>query len=606
MAGRIEDYAMVGDLQTCALVSRDGSMDWLCLPQFDSPACFAALLDSPEAGRWQVAPVSGGPATRRRYRGDSLVLESEWDTPDGTVRIIDFMPVRGAAPDVVRIVEGVSGRVRIRSELRLRFDYGSITPWVKHADGRLSAVAGPDAAWLRTPAQVHGENWATVAEFEVAAGDQVPFVLTWAPSHEPEPQAVDPFAALEGTERFWAEWMAQCSYDGEWPEAVRRSLVTLKGLTYAPTGGIVAAPTTSLPEELGGSRNWDYRYCWLRDASFTLQALMGAGFVGEARAWRDWLLRAVAGDPAKLQIMYGVDGRRRLPEAELPWLAGYENSAPVRTGNGAFDQFQLDVWGEVLDGLHVGRESGLAPSVDGWQLQCALMDFLEGHWDEPDNGLWEVRGPRRHFVHSKVMAWAGADRMVQAVEHFGLDGPVERWRALRDDIHRDVCQQGFDAQRGTFTQYYGGTELDAALLLIPRLGFLPYDDERVVGTVRAVEQDLLEDGFVLRYRTDAGVDGLPGREGAFLACSFWLVDALQGVGREQDARALFERLLELRNDVGLLAEEWDPVTRRQVGNFPQAFSHEPLVNSAAALSAHRQATTQQGRPTGRSGPPACA
>ena len=594
MPSRIEDYALIGDLQAAALVGRDGSIDWLCLPRFDSPACFAALLDTPEAGRWQVAPVAGGAATRRRYRGDTLVLESEWDTPDGSVRVVDLMPVRGTAPDVVRIVEGLTGRVRVRSELRLRFDYGSITPWVKHGEGTMSAIAGPDAAWLHTPVPVHGEDWATVAEFDVSAGERVPFVLTWAPSHEPAPQAVDPFAALEETERFWSDWMAQCTYAGEWTGAVRRSLITLKALTYAPTGGIVAAPTTSLPEELGGSRNWDYRYCWLRDASFTLQALMGAGFVEEARAWRDWLLRAVAGRPAELQIMYGVDGSRRLPELELPWLSGYEGSAPVRIGNGAHDQHQLDVWGEVLDGLHVGRESGLAPSADGWQLQRALMDFLEGHWDEPDNGLWEVRGPRRHFVHSKVMAWAGADRMVKAVEHFGLDGPVDRWRALRDEIHRDVCEKGYDAARGTFTQYYGGPELDAALLLLPRLGFLPYDDERVRGTIRAVEQDLVEDGFVLRYRTVSGVDGLPGREGAFLACSFWLVDALQGVGRADDARALFERLLDLRNDVGLLAEEWDPVAKRQVGNFPQAFSHEPLVNSAEALSAHRLATTQEG------------
>ena len=594
MASRIEDYALIGDLQTCALVARNGSVDWLCLPSFDSPACFAALLDTPEAGCWQLAPVSGGAATRRRYRGDSLVLESEWDTPEGTVRIVDLMPLRGAAADLVRIVEGVSGRVRVRSELRLRFDYGSVKPWVRHVNGTLSAVSGPDAAWLRTPVELRGRDWATLAEFEVGPGDRVPFVLTWAPSHEPEPAPVDPVAALEDTERFWADWMAQCTYSGEWSEAVRRSLVTLKALTYAPTGGIVAAPTTSLPEDLGGSRNWDYRYCWLRDASFALQALMGSGFVDEARAWRDWLLRACMGDPAELQIMYGLDGRRRLPEHELPWLAGYEGSAPVRIGNGAHDQYQLDVWGEVLDGLHVGREAGLAPSSDAWQLQRALVQFLEVHWDDPDNGLWEVRGPRRHFVHSKVMAWAGIDRMVRAVEHFGLDGPVERWRDLREQIHRDVCEKGYDPVRGTFTQYYGGSELDAALLLLPRLGFLPYDDERILGTIRAVEQDLLEDGFVLRYRTAAGVDGLAGTEGAFLACSFWLVDALHATGRTEDARALFERLLALRNDLGLLAEEWDTRARRQVGNFPQAFSHEPLIISATALSAGRAPSTTDG------------
>jgi GH15 family glucan-1,4-alpha-glucosidase len=593
---RIEDYAVIGDLQTAALVGRDGSIDWLCLPRFDSPACFAALLDSADAGRWQLAPVAGGHAARRRYREDSLVLESEWDLPEGRVRVVDLMPVRGQAADVVRLVEGVSGRVRMRSELRLRFDYGSVVPWVKHWDGSsasMSAIAGPDAAWLRTPVPMHGENWSTWSEFEVSAGDVVPFVLTWAPSHEPAPDPVEPHSALQDTERFWSQWMAQCTYDGQWPQAVRRSLLTLKALTYAPTGGVVAAATTSLPEELGGSRNWDYRYCWLRDATFTLQALMSSGFVDEARAWREWLLRAVAGDPADLQIMYSVDGARRLPEYELTWLAGYEGAAPVRIGNGAAHQYQLDVWGEVLDGLHVAREAGLAASADAWDLQRALMDFLEGHWDEPDNGLWEVRGPRRHFVHSKVMAWAGADRMVRAVEHFGLDGPVDRWRALRDDIFREVCERGYDADRGTFTQYYGGTELDAALLLIPRVGFLPWRDERVAGTVRAVERDLLEDGFVLRYRTDAGVDGLPGREGAFLACSFWLVDALHGLGRVDEARALFERLLALRNDVGLLAEEWDPRAQRQVGNFPQAFSHEPLVNSARELSTGRQPTTRE-------------
>ena len=448
----------------------------------------------------------------------------------------------------------------------------------------MSAVGGPDAVFLRTTVPLHGEGGASWAEFEVGPGDSVPFVLTWTPSHEGEPAPVDARRALAQTEQFWAEWMKQCTYDGQWQEPVRRSLLTLKAMTYAPTGGIVAAVTTSLPEDLGGSRNWDYRFCWLRDATFTLQALLGSGFVDEARAWREWLLRAVAGAPADLQIMYGVDGTRRLPEHELPWLSGYEGSTPVRTGNGAAGQYQLDVWGEVLDGLHVARESGLASSVDAWALQRALMDFLEGHWDEPDNGLWEVRGPRRHFVHSKVMAWAGVDRMVQAVEHFGLEGPVDRWRGLREQISRDVLTKGYDADRGTFTQYYGGTELDASLLLLPRIGFLPYSDERVVGTVRAVERELLQDGFLMRYRTASGVDGLEGGEGAFLACSFWLVDALHGLGRVDDARALFERLLSLRNDVGLLAEEWDTRNQRQVGNFPQAFSHEPLVNSAALLS----------------------
>jgi GH15 family glucan-1,4-alpha-glucosidase len=591
MAGRIEDYAVVGDLQTAALVATDGSIDWLCLPRFDSPACFAALLDTPEAGRWRLAPSRGGACTRRRYRGESLVLETTYETPEGTVTVVDLMPPRGRAADLVRVVEGVSGRVPMRSELRLRFDYGSIVPWVDHGEGGFAAIAGPDAAWLRSPAVHRPEHGASHAEFEVSAGERVPFVLTHAPSYEPAPDAVDGLLALESTERFWADWIAGCTYEGEWQEAVRRSLLTLKGLTYAPTGGIVAAATTSLPEELGGSRNWDYRYCWLRDATFTLQALLASGFVAEARAWREWLLRAVAGEPAALRIMYGVDGARRLPELQLPWLAGYEGSAPVRIGNGAAQQFQLDVWGEVLDGLHLGRESGLAVSSDSWDLQRALMDFLEGHWDEPDNGLWEVRGPRRHFVHSKVMAWAGADRMVRAVEHFGLEGPVDRWRRLREDIAREVCERGYDAARGTFTQSYGAAELDAALLLIPRVGFLPWQDERVAGTVDAIQRELCEDGFVLRYRTEEGVDGLPGREGAFLACSFWLVDALHGLGRADEARALFERLLGLRNDVGLLAEEWDPFTGRQVGNFPQAFSHEPLIISARQLSRGRAATS---------------
>jgi GH15 family glucan-1,4-alpha-glucosidase len=589
--GRIEDYAVIGDLQTAALVGRDGSIDWLCLPRFDSPACFAALLDSPEAGRWQIAPAGGGMCTARRYRGDSLVLETEWRTPGGTISVVDVMPPRGRAADVVRVVEGRAGRVDMRSELRLRFDYGSVTPWVTHRDGGLAALAGPDAAWLHAPVQLREEGGATWAAFQVAAGERVPFVLTHAPSHEPVPDPVDGLHAVAQTERFWAEWIGQCTYRGRWPEAVRRSLITLKGLTYGPTGGIVAAATTSLPEQLGGQRNWDYRYCWLRDATFTLQALLACGFVREARAWREWLLRAAAGSPAALRIMYGLDGRRRLPEYELPWLSGYEGSAPVRVGNGAAGQFQLDVWGEVLEGLHFARESGLAVSADAWELQRALMDFLEGNWTRPDNGMWEVRGPRRHFVHSKVMAWVGVDRMVRAVEQHGLDGPVDRWRRLRRVIAHEICENGYDADRGTFTQYYGGTELDASLLLLPRVGFLSWRDERMAGTVRAIERDLCEEGFVRRYRTEGGVDGLPGSEGAFLACSFWLVDALHGVGRKADAHRLFERLLGLRNDVGLLSEEWDPVTGRQVGNFPQAFSHEPLINSALQLSGAGTATT---------------
>jgi GH15 family glucan-1,4-alpha-glucosidase len=591
MPGRIEDYAVIGDLHTAALVGRDGSVDWLCLPRFDSPACFAALLDGPGAGRWRLAPVGAGTCTRRRYREDTLVLESDWDSADGAVRVVDFMPPRGEALDVVRVVQGLRGRVRVRSELRLRFDYGSVVPWVQHRGREMSAVAGPDAAWLHAPADLHGAEGATWAEIEVAEGEQASFVLTYRPSHEPAPEHVEALVALDDTERFWRGWMSSCSYQGQWQEAVRRSLLTLKALIYAPTGGMVAAVTTSLPEDLGGVRNWDYRYCWLRDATMTLQALVAGGFVDEARAWREWLLRAVAGDPAKLQIMYGLDGTRRLPEYELPWLAGYEGSRPVRVGNDAASQYQLDTWGEVLDGLHVAREAGLARSEEAWALQCALLDFLEGHWDEPDNGLWEVRGPRRHFVHSKVLAWAGADRMVRTAERTGLDAPVGRWRALRETIRRDVLERGWDAEQRTFTQYYGGRGVDAALLLLPRVGFLPWDDERFVGTVEAVQRQLCEDGFVLRYRTEEGVDGLPGEEGAFLACSFWLVDALHGLGRPEQARELFERLLALRNDVGLLAEEWDPRVQRQVGNTPQAFSHVPLVNSAQQLSHGLQATT---------------
>jgi GH15 family glucan-1,4-alpha-glucosidase len=583
---RIEDYGLLGDLQTAALVGRDGSIDWLCLPRFDAPACFAALLGGEPAGFWRLAPACGGPADRRRYRGDSLVLESEWDTPDGTVRVIDTMPPRGEAAYVVRVVEGVSGRVPMRMALRLRFDYGRIVPWVRHFDGQLAAVAGPDAAWLHTPVPLHGEDFTTYAEFDVAAGERVPFVLTYRPSHEPTPRPADAEQSLTDTESFWSKWMSRFTYEGQWDEAVRRSLVTLKALTYSPTGGIVAAATTSLPEQIGGPRNWDYRYCWLRDATFTLQALLGTGFIAEAKAWREWLLRAAAGDPADLQIMYAIDGTRRLTEYTLNWLSGYEDSSPVRIGNAASGQFQLDVWGETLDGLHLTREAGISTEHDAWDLQRALLDYLEGHWDDPDNGLWEVRGGRQHFVHSKVMAWAGMDRAVQAVERFGLDGPVDQWRATREQIHRDVCDRGFDADRQTFTQFYGSQGLDAALLLIPRVGFLPWHDPRVIGTVDAVQRELCHDGFLLRYQpqADGNVDGLPGTEGAFLTCTFWLADALYGIGRQREAYELFERLLGLRNDLGLLSEEYDPTTGRQLGNTPQAFSHVGLVNSARHLS----------------------
>ncbi|GGS55923.1 glycoside hydrolase family 15 protein [Actinokineospora fastidiosa] len=589
----IEDYALLGDLQTAALLARDGGIDWLCLPRFDSPACFAMLLADQEAGMWRLAPASGGVASRRGYVGDSLIMSSEWDTPDGTVRVLDFMPPRGEAADVVRIVEGVSGAVPMRMELRLRFDYGSIAPWVRHNGGELVAIAGPDAVWVHTPVPLHGHQMATVAEFTVRPGERVPFVLTHKPSHLPAPQPVDAEQALRDTERFWADWIGKCDYSGRWSSAVRRALITLKALTYAPTGGIVAAATTSLPEDLGGSRNWDYRYCWLRDATFTLQALIGTGFVDEARAWREWLVRAVAGDPQKLQIMYGLDGSRRLPEYTLDWLPGYQGAAPVRIGNGAATQFQLDVWGEVLDGLHLAREAGLPTLDPAWDLQRALLDFLEGHWDDPDKSLWEVRGPDRHFVHSKVMAWAGVDRAVDTVENHGLDGPVDRWRALRERIHSEVCAKGYDAERETFTQFYGSRGLDAALLLLPRVGFLPWDDPRVRGTVDAVRRELSEDGFLLRYRVDAdgGVDGLPGEEATFLLCSFWLADALHNTGRREEATALFERLLSLRNDVGLLSEEYDTRTGRLVGNTPQAFSMVGLVNTARQLTGSRTTTS---------------
>jgi GH15 family glucan-1,4-alpha-glucosidase len=580
----IEDYAMLGDLYSAALVSRSGAIDWLCLPRFDSPACFAALLDDEGAGIWRIGPARGGPADRRRYRGDSLVLESEWDTPEGTVRLIDCMPERAQAPDVVRVVEGISGRVPMRMVLRLRFDYGHVVPWLRREGEDLTAIAGPDAVWLRTPVELVERDLGTTAEFEVEAGQRVPFVFTYGPSYEPRPDLVDAYRAIADTETYWSDWISQCRYRGRWRDAVRRSLVVLKALSYAPTGGIVAAATTSLPEQLGGPRNWDYRYCWLRDATFTLQALLGTGYVSEAKAWREWLIRAVAGDPAKLQISYGLDGARRLPEQEVPWLSGYEASRPVRIGNASAGQFQLDVWGEVLDGLHLGRAAGLHVEDAAWDLQRSLLDFLESHWHDPDNSLWEVRGPQRHFVHSKVMAWAGVDRAVRAVEDNHLDGPVDRWRALRDKIHDDVCANGYDADRNTFTQCYGSAELDAALLLIPRVGFLPWRDARVVGTINAVRDELCRDGLMLRYRTEQSDDGLAGREGAFLACSFWLADALSGIGRTEEATELFERLLGLRNDVGLLSEQYDTTHCRQVGNTPQAFSMVGLINTARHLS----------------------
>ncbi|WP_274556647.1 glycoside hydrolase family 15 protein [Streptomyces spiramyceticus] len=594
MAGRIEDYALIGDMQTAALVCRDGTVDWLCLPRFDSHAVFAGLLGTEEHGFWRIGPVhaaDAGPpaAARRSYRGDSLILESEWDTRYGTVRVTDFMPPRDGAPQLIRIVEGLSGRVRMRSSLRMRFSYGRVTPWVHKVDSRTVAVAGPDSVWLDTEAETHGKDLTTYSDFTVAPGDRVTFTISWQPSHKEPPPAADPTASLEATAHFWREWVEQCTYHGPYREAVVRSLITLKALTYAPTGGIVAAPTTSLPEDIGGVRNWDYRYTWLRDAAITLSSLLRTGYREEARAWREWLLRAVAGDPENLQIMYGIAGERELGEAELDWLPGYENSSPVRVGNGAAHQLQLDVYGEVTEALHLAHMTGLARNDYAALLQLKLIHYLKTHWDQPDEGIWEVRGPRRHFVHSKVMAWVAVDRTIKLIEMGDADGPLEEWRELRDEIHRDVCEKGYDKERNTFTQSYGSTELDASLLLIPQMGFLPPDDKRVIGTIEAIQRELsTEDGFVLRYPTvgeDAGVDGLEGDEGAFLACSFWLADDLAMIGRVDEARKLFEKLLGLRNDLGLLAEEWDSRLQRQVGNFPQAFSHVPLIDTALRLTA---------------------
>jgi GH15 family glucan-1,4-alpha-glucosidase len=583
---RIEDYGLVGDTHTAALIGRDGSVDWLCFPRFDSGACFAALLGDERHGRWLLTPVGGVKRVSCRYRARTLVLETEFASEDGTVRIVDCMPPRQKHPNLVRVVEGVAGRVPMRMQFVVRFEYGSIVPWITRRGCLLSAVAGPDALTLRSPIATRGESLTTVAEFAVSAGESVPFVLTWHLSYERAPREIDPHRAVAETEAWWREWSGRCSYEGEWRDAVERSLIVLKALTYAPTGGIVAAATTSLPEQLGGVRNWDYRYCWVRDATFALYALMTAGYTAEARAWRDWLVRAVAGEPRQMQIMYGVAGERRLTELELPWLPGYEGSAPVRIGNSAAEQYQLDVYGELMDALHQARGAGIPANPAAWHVQRVLLDFLESGWREPDDGIWEVRGPRRHFTHSKVMAWVALDRAVKAVERFALRGPVDRWRGLRDDIHAEVCREGYDAERKTFTQFYGSSELDASLLMIPLVGFLAPSDPRVAGTVEAVQRELLHDGFVRRYSTRTDVDGLPVGEAAFLVCTLWLADNLALLGRSGEARRLFERVLDLRNDLGLLSEEYDPAARRLVGNFPQALSHVGLVNTA-----HNLATT---------------
>ncbi len=590
MSTPIEDYAVIGDTETAALVARDGSIDWLCLPRFDSGACLAALLGDEGNGRWRIAPAGGAKQVRRKYRPGTLVLETEMEAEGGTVRLIDLMPIRGrdggSNADVVRIVEGVSGRVEMRMDLTIRFDYGHLVPWVTHSGGRLRAVGGPDAVTLGTPVEYHGEDLSTVSDFAVSKGDRVPFVLTWHPSHRQPPADIDPEVALEDTEKWWRAWTDANSYEGEWKEAVDRSLVTLKALTYAPTGGIVAAPTTSLPERIGGRRNWDYRFVWLRDATFTLQTLMMAGHRREALAWRDWLLRAVGGDPEDLQVMYGVAGERRLPELELGWLSGYEGSQPVRTGNAAHQQIQIDVYGELMDAIYTARRMGMDHHETIWDLQQLLLENLEGKWARPDHGLWEIRGEPREFTHSRLMTWVAFDRAVKCVEQWDFEGPVDHWRELRQEVRGEIEERGFDAERNTFTQFYGSRALDASLLLIPQVGFLEASDERVLGTIEAIERELsIDDNLIRRYDTEETDDGLPGGEGAFILCSFWMVDALALAGRLDEARKRFEYLLGLRNDLGLFSEEYDPAAGRMLGNFPQAFSHLGLIDSAYNLSA---------------------
>jgi GH15 family glucan-1,4-alpha-glucosidase len=584
MPSRIEDYALIGDCETAALVGKDGSIDWLCWPRFDSPACFAALLGTPENGRWQLTPAIPVRRVRRHYRKNTLILETDFETSEGAVTVIDFMPLREKHSDLVRLVRGRRGRVPMKMEFIVRCDYGKSVPWVTRANGgALRAIAGPNMMVLRTPTEIRGKDLKTVAEFTVRSGETVPFVLTYAPSHLPLPRAIEPDVALRETERFWSGWIQQCTYRGPWKEAVTRSLITLKALTYWPTGGILAAPTTSLPEHIGGKRNWDYRFCWLRDASYTLLSLLSAGFHSEAAEWRNWLLRAVAGTPEQLQIMYGLAGERQLSEWDVRWLPGYENSRPVRVGNRASEQLQLDVYGEVMSTLCRAHKSGLRQTRPESDLHQALLGHLQKIWRDPDDGIWEMRGPRRQFTHSKVMAWLAFDCAIDGYERFGLRGPVDDWRITRDEIHKEVCEKGFNADLGSFVQYYGSKDLDASLLMIPKVGFLPPTDPRVKGTVRAIEHELLRKGFVLRYKTEEVEDGLPPGEGVFLACSFWLADCYVLLGRHTKAKRLFEKLLGLRNDVGLLAEEFDARDKRMLGNFPQAYSHIALLNTAFNL-----------------------
>jgi GH15 family glucan-1,4-alpha-glucosidase len=589
---RIEDYGLIGDCETTALVGRDGSIDWLCWPAFDSDACFAALLGTHKHGRWLIAPAEEVTKTSRRYRDNTLILETRFETADGVVDLIDFMPPRGNASDVVRLVRGVSGRMKLRMQLVIRFGFGIDVPWVKkNADGPgLLAICGPDMTVLRTPVETRGEDLTTVAEFEVGEGETVPFVLTYGPSHLPAPAPIDPMLALQETETFWNEWSARCTYEGEQRELVMRSLITLKALTYAPTGGIVAAPTTSLPEKLGGARNWDYRFCWLRDATFTLLALMNSGYTEEALAWHNWLLRAVAGSPSNMQIMYGIMGERRLLEWEAGWLPGYQGAQPVRVGNAAHAQLQLDVYGELIDAFHQSRMAKLELDQGSWALECTVLEHLAEQWDQPDHGIWERRGDGKHYVSSKVMTWVAFDRGIKSAEKFGFKAPLEKWRTLRDTIHRDVCDKGFDRELNAFVESYGSKLLDASILLLPSVGFLEPSDPRVRGTLQAIEKHLLRDGFVLRHDPREVSSEQQPVEGAFLACSLWLADAYVLTGEFDKARALFERVVAAANDLGLLAEEFDTDAGRQTGNFPQALTHIALINTAHNLSAAKRAT----------------
>ena len=599
MTTRIEDYALIGDCETAALVGCDGSIDWLCWPRFDSGACFSALLGTPDQGRWKLSPVAGGRSTRRRYQNGTLILETEFETKEGAVTVVDFMPLREKHSNLVRIARCTRGQVAMRMELVLRFDYGHSIPWVTRARGNaLRAIAGPNMVVFRTQVPHRGEDFKTVSEFDLKKGESVSFVLGYAASHLPPPKAIDPEKALSQTQKFWKQWTGRCKYRGPWADDVKRSLITLKALTYWPTGGLLAAPTTSLPEKLGGKRNWDYRFCWLRDAAFTLGAMMRAGYFEEASAWQSWLLRAVAGSPDQTQVLYGIAGERQLPEIELDWLPGYAQSKPVRIGNAASEQLQLDVYGEISAVMHFARRGGLPDGKSTADLETALLEHLEKIWREPDQGIWEVRGPRRHFTHSKVMAWLAFDRAVKSCEQFGLKGPVDRWRAIREEIREDVCRNGFNSEIGSFIQSYGSKNLDASLLMILKTSFLPVTDRKVIGTVRAIESGLVKNGFVLRYHTHEANDGLPVGEGSFIPCSFWLADAYSLMGRIDDAQKLIERLLKLQNDVGLVSEEYDPVEKRLLGNFPQAFSHVALLNSiftfeTAKSAAKKKAATRR-------------